>query len=171
MAEQLIAQEFALHQGASCLGTGALVQVLLEDRQPLSPVRQHPRLHAAQDEGRRVQLREDPGLRLRGPLRQPRHHLLLRPLLGRELLQTRDEERLLDAHATARAKGHAGLAPVAQPREGAGESREVLLRQHQEQQAHRAHHRLFGDRGAEHRHLPLHRRGPLLPGDPQPLGQ
>src|SRR5271157_3395086 len=35
-------QEFALYQGAPCLGTGTVLQVLLENRQPLSPVRKHP---------------------------------------------------------------------------------------------------------------------------------
>ena len=68
-------------------------------------------------------------------------------------------------------QGHAGDAPVAQSREGPHAAGAVLLRQHHAQQAHRAHHRLLGDRGAQHRHLPLHRRGPLLPGDAQPLGQ
>ena len=51
----------AFHQDPAVLGPGAVVQVLLQDGQPLHPARQHPRFPAAQDEGGGVQLRQDPG--------------------------------------------------------------------------------------------------------------
>ena len=68
-------------------------------------------------------------------------------------------------------KASPGEPAVAQPRARPHAAGAVLLRQHHAQQEDRPHHRLLRDGGAEHRHLALHRRGPLLPRHAQPMGQ
>ena len=92
-------QEPSLHQDIARVGAGALLQVLLQDGQPLHRPRQHPRLPPPQDERGRVPLREDTGIYLRGALRQQGRHSLLRSLERRELLREADGARLPRRHA------------------------------------------------------------------------
>ena len=162
-------QEPSLHQDIARVGAGALVQVLLQDGQPLHRPRQHPGLPSPQDERGRVPLREDTGIYIRGALRQQGRHSLLRPLERGELLRQTDGAGLPRRHARPPSRlGRRGL-PLQGSERGFPLPRGVLPHADTSEAPHRPHRRLRRDRGAGERRRQAIRRGPLLLRHPQSL--